>query len=211
LWFDRVVMTESTEAADGWDEAYRRESAPPWDIGRPQPVFVALADSGLITGDVLDSGCGTGEHTLLAAALGATAYGVDLSRVAIERARAKAAARGLSAAFEAGDVLSMPLPEAAYDTVLDSGVFHSFDDNERPRYVEVLTRVARPGALLCLMCFSERQGGEWGPRRVTEAELRASFANGWSVERIEPATFEINPLPDVESVDAWLAVFRRSP
>jgi cyclopropane fatty-acyl-phospholipid synthase-like methyltransferase len=102
------------------------------------------------------------------------------------------------------------LPEAAYDTVLDSGVFHSFDDEDRARYVDVLTRITHPGGTLFLMCFSERQAGDWGPRRVSEAELRASFADGWSVDRIEPATFEINPLPEVDSVGAWLGVFRRS-
>jgi SAM-dependent methyltransferase len=204
-------MTESIRSADDWDGAYQRDTPPPWDIGRPQPAFVVLAESGLIRGDVFDAGCGTGEHTLLAASLGATAYGVDLSPSAIAKAREKAASRGLSASFDAGDLLSMTLPASAYDTVLDSGVFHSFDDEERPRYVAVLARVARPGAALCLMCFSERQPGDWGPRRVTEAELRTSFADGWTVDRIEPATFEINPLPEAESVDAWLAVFRRSP
>ena len=44
-------------------------STPPWDIGRPQPAFLALARVGAITGRVLDAGCGTGEHTLMAAAL----------------------------------------------------------------------------------------------------------------------------------------------
>jgi SAM-dependent methyltransferase len=202
-------MTDPSDAAHDWDETYRRDAPPPWDIGRPQPAFVALADAGLIRGAVFDAGCGTGEHTLFAASLGATAYGVDLSPVAIERARAKAAQRGLDARFDAGDLLSISLPAAAYDTLLDSGVFHSFDDADRPRYVDVLSRAARPGAVLCLMCFSERQPGDWGPRRVTEAELRESFADGWTVDRIEPATFEINPLPEADSVDAWLAVFRR--
>lgn len=196
-------------ASNDWDDAYRKDAPPPWDIGRPQSAFVELASAGLFRGSLFDAGCGTGEHTLLAASLGATAYGVDLSPTAIERARAKAAERGLDVRFDSGDLLSMPLPAAAYDTVLDSGVFHSFDDEERGRYVDVLTAAARPGAVLCLMCFSERQPGEWGPRRVTEAELRTSFATGWSVDRIEPATFEINPVPEADSVDAWLAVFRR--
>lgn len=204
-------MTEPPPANDNWDESYRRDAPPPWDIGRPQPAFAALAEEGLFRGSVFDAGCGTGEHTLLAASLGATAYGVDMSPTAIERARAKAKSRGLSVRFDAGDLLSLPLPAAAFDTVIDSGVFHSFDDAERPRYVSVLSSVARPGAALCLMCFSERQPGEWGPRRVTEAELRTSFAEGWSVDRIEPATFEINPLPEADAVDAWLAVFRRLP
>lgn len=203
-------MTEPTRADHDWDDAYHRDTPPPWDIGRPQPAFVALASEGLLRGSLFDAGCGTGEHTLLAASQGATAYGVDLSPTAISRARAKAAERGLDVRFDAGDLLTWPLPAAAYDTVLDSGVFHSFDDADRERYVAVLSRVARPGAVLCLMCFSERQPGDWGPRRVTEAELRASFAAGWAVDRIEPATFEINPLPEADVVDAWLAVFRRS-
>ncbi len=38
---------------------------PPWDIGRPQPAFVALAEAGAIRGRVLDVGCGTGELVLM--------------------------------------------------------------------------------------------------------------------------------------------------
>src|SRR5262249_42209161 len=48
---------------------------PPWDIGRPQPAFQRLADEGALRGRVLDAGCGTGEHTLMAAALALDALG----------------------------------------------------------------------------------------------------------------------------------------
>ena len=62
-------------------------SPPPWDIGRPQPAFLGLARAGLIRGRVLDAGCGTGEHTLMAAGLGLDATGADGWRVdAIEPA-----------------------------------------------------------------------------------------------------------------------------
>ena len=90
-----------------WDEAYAGDKPPPWDIGRPQPAFVRLADQGLLAGRVLDSGCGTGEHTLLAAAHGATATGVDVSARAIALARAKAAGRGLAVRFETAVVHHM--------------------------------------------------------------------------------------------------------
>jgi len=43
---------------------------PPWDIGRPQPAFAALARTGAFRGRILDVGCGTGEHAVLAAQLG---------------------------------------------------------------------------------------------------------------------------------------------
>jgi SAM-dependent methyltransferase len=194
---------------EGWDASYQREQAAPWDIGRPQPALEALAAQGRFAGDLLDAGCGTGEHALLAASRGATAFGVDISPVAIERARQKAADRGVTARFESGDILAMPLQPAGFDTVLDSGLFHVFDDNDRGHYVDVLARVLRPGGSCLLMCFSDRQPGVWGPRRVTRDELVGAFSTGWVVETIEPAVFDINPLPEASSVHAWLAVFRR--
>src|SRR5947208_15965476 len=72
---------------------------PPWDIGRPQPVFVQLADSGHIQGRVLDAGCGTGEHVLMLAVRGNDAIGVDAAPSAIASAQRKAAERSLSARF----------------------------------------------------------------------------------------------------------------
>ena len=114
-----------------WDEAYAASTPAPWDIGRPQPAFVRLAEQGLLAGRVLDSGCGTGENTLRAAARGATATGVDLSARAIAKARAKAAERGLAARFETGDVLRLGDLGLTAEVIIDSGVFHVFDDEAR--------------------------------------------------------------------------------
>jgi len=194
--------------AGEWDEVYT--GTPPWDTGRPQPVFVALADAGGITGRVLDVGCGTGEQAMLAAAHGATVTGVDLAPRAIEAARAKAADRGLAVRFEVGDALHLDRLGEQFDVVLDSGVFHVFDDADRPRYVASLAAVVRPGGRYHLLCFSERTPGDWGPRRVTEQELRASFADGWAVERIEPAVFELAEGSPLGPVDAWFATIARS-
>jgi cyclopropane fatty-acyl-phospholipid synthase-like methyltransferase len=193
-----------------WDEAYSGDAPPPWDIGRPQPVFVRLADQGLLAGQLLDSGCGTGENTLLAAARGATAVGVDLSARAIARARAKADARGLTARFETGDVLRLGDLGLTFGTIIDSGVFHVFDDEARARYVTSLASVLNPGGRCYLMCFSDRQPGEFGPRRVSQDELRAAFSDGWAVTSIEAEAFEINQAGfGAPSAQAWLAVIQR--
>ncbi len=98
-------MSDSPEPASSWDGAYATDAPAPWDIGRPQQAFVRLADRGLLGGRVLDAGCGTGEHALPAASRGADALGVDISPLAIERARGKAAERGVTARFEVGDLL----------------------------------------------------------------------------------------------------------
>jgi cyclopropane fatty-acyl-phospholipid synthase-like methyltransferase len=201
-------MTE--QAHPGWDASYTAGSPAPWDIGRPQPALVRLADEGRLTGRVLDSGCGTGENTLLAAGRGADATGIDLSPTAIARARAKASARGLTARFEVADALDLGRLGLTVDTVIDSGVFHIFGDDDRARYVASLAVVLKPAGACYLMCFSDRQPGTWGPRRVTAEELRAAFSDGWVVESITADTFEVNPMEGTTRVQAWLAAIRRN-
>ena len=83
-----------------WDSVYTADTPPPWDIGRPQPAFVRLADEGLLRGQLLDAGCGRGEQALLAAAHGADAMGVDISPSAIGQARRKAAEIGRASCRE---------------------------------------------------------------------------------------------------------------
>jgi cyclopropane fatty-acyl-phospholipid synthase-like methyltransferase len=194
-----------------WDTVYAAEAAPPpWDIGRPQPAFLRLADRGLLSGRLLDAGCGTGEHVLLAAAHGADAMGVDISPRAIARARDKAAERGLTARFEVADVLSLEQLGMTFDAVIDSGVFHVFADEDRARYVTSVASVLRSGGHCYLICFSDRQPGGYGPRRVRQDELRAAFSDGWAVTSIEADAFELNPGMPAPAAQAWLATIRRT-
>jgi SAM-dependent methyltransferase len=189
-----------------WDEAYA--DRPPWDIGRPQPAIEQVLRELPAPRRLLDAGCGTGEHTLLAAFLGHDALGVDVSPRAIEIAREKAADRGVAARFEVGDARELDRLGETFEVVVDSGLFHVFDDADRSRYVATLAAAVRPGGVVHLMCFSDRQPGGWGPRRVTEAELRDAFSEGWEIEAIEPAEFAVNL--DAGSAQAWLAAIRRS-
>ena len=199
-----------TMTVPGWDEAYVASAPAPWDIGRPQPAFVRLAEQGLLAGRVLDSGCGTGEQTLLAAGHGADAMGVDVSGRAIQRARDKAAERGLRARFEVADALHLVDLGLMFDAIIDSGVFHVFDDANRARYVASLASVLHPGGYCYLMCFSDRQPGTFGPRRVRQDELRAAFRPGWTIVSIEAAAFELNQTGlGITSAQAWLAVIER--
>jgi SAM-dependent methyltransferase len=201
----------NTVTTPSWDDAYARDVPAPWDIGRPQPAFLRLAEQGLLAGRVLDSGCGTGEHTLLAAAHGADATGVDVSGLAIRRAVEKAAERGLVARFEVGDVLRLADLGLTFDVIIDSGVFHVFDDEDRARYVTSLASVLRPGGHCYLTCFSDRQPGTCGPRRVSQDELRAAFSLGWAVAGIEATAFELSrPGIGIPFAQAWLAVLERT-
>ena len=202
-------MTVDGGSGGSWDDAYTQGWAP-WDIGRPQPVFVRLADAGEFASPVLDSGCGTGEHALMLAERGLEVLGVDVAPTAICLAREKAIQRGLSAEFEVGDVLALDRVERRFTTVVDSGVFHTFDDADRPRHVASLASAIEPGGVVHLLCFSEQTPGDWGPRRVTQAELREAFADGWTVARIEAARFDVRE-GFGDQPHAWLARIVRTP
>lgn len=190
--------------ADSFESAY--VGTPPWDIGRPQPAIVRLAEAGQIIGSVLDVGCGTGENALYLAEHGFTVTGIDGAPSAIRKAQAKAQQRRLAARFQLADALDLPVPEQPFDTVIDSGLFHVFSDEERGRFRDSLGRVVRPGGTYFLMCFSDQEPGDWGPRRVTQAEIRSVFDDGWRVNSIQPSAFETN----MGQAHAWLASIARA-
>ena len=194
------------DAVQDFDSSY--EGTPPWEIGRPQPAFLDLARSGALTGNVLDVGCGTGEHTLMAAELGLESTGIDFSPNAIRLAAEKARARGLDPRFLVADALELGSSGDRYDTVLDCGLFHVFDDRDRARFVSSLASTVEPGGRYFMLCFSDLQPGDWGPRRVSRAEIESSFAEGWRIESIEPSRIEITI--DPEGARAWLAIIAKT-
>ncbi len=190
-----------------FDASYASEIPPAWDIGRPQPAFDRLSKAGGLVGSVLDAGCGTGEHALLAASLGHEALGVDLSAKAIDSAVTKAAERGVEARFLVADALRLVDLGERFETVLDCGLFHVLDDDERKRYVESLAAVVPPGGRYHMLCFSDGQPGDWGPRRVTQDEVRTAFSEGWEVESIEPSVIDLTW--DPAGALAWQVAARR--
>ena len=90
-----------------------------------------------------------------------------------------------------------------FDTVIDCGLFHVFSDPDRERYVASLASVTSPGAKLVLLCFSDLQLGEYGPRRVSKSEIRQAFGKWWRVQDIQAAELETNQ--EGGSVEAWLS------
>jgi SAM-dependent methyltransferase len=202
----RLGERAATRGPADFDAMY--SGTPPWDIGRPQAAFLALAEDGTIGGRVLDAGCGTGEHVLMAARLGLPVLGVDAAPAAIEIARRKAREAGVEARFAVQDALRLAELGEQFDTVLDCGLFHVFDDDNRAAYVESLRSVVPPGGRYFMLCFSDRQPPGYGPRRVTQDEIRASFADGWRVDAIDAATLEVNI--DPEGVRAWRSAITRT-
>jgi len=191
-----------------WDASYYDGPAP-WDVGRPQPTVARLALKGGFAGTVLDAGCGTGENTLLVAALGLPVLGVDVAETALSMAREKAAERGIAAEFAWADALRLERLGRRFDTVLDCGLFHSFDGDERPGYVASLASVTGTGATLYVLSFSD-EGSDTGPHPVSRDELAAGFGpgSGWNVAAIE-ADRVLTRFHDDHGAPAWLATLNR--
>lgn len=191
-------------------DAYAGPERPPWDIGRAQPALVELADEGLVRAPVLEVGCGTGENALALAARGLTVVGVDAVEGAIAEARGKAEERGLTsvARFEVRDIMADAAVGGTFGTVIDSGFFHALDDAGRTRFALALRGLLEPEGRYLMLCFSDRVPGAFGPRRVSQAEIRATFGEGWVVEEIRDAVLETS-VERMPHVPAWLAVIRR--
>jgi SAM-dependent methyltransferase len=195
----------------GFEWAYRN-GTPPWEIGRAQPAIVRLAEQGAISGSVLDLGCGTGDNALYLSSVGLDVTGIDASPTAIERAKAKAAERGINATFIEGDALDLAAILRIFDVVIDCGLFHIFSDTDRVRYARGLRDIVRPSGRYFLLCFSDRQPGTSGPRRVTQAEIHGTFFADWRVDSIIPehfATVGGAPGSGTDDAEAWLASLTR--
>lgn len=183
-------------------EAAYLGGATPWEIERPQGEVVRLAEEGLVVGTVLDVGCGTGENALYLAARGHAVFGLDGSETAITRARQKVAERGLAGVqFHVWDALQLHRLRKSFDTVIDSGLFHVFADDQRRAYAQSLAEVTASGSDLFILCWSDQEPPGPGPRRVQEHEIRDAFRSIFAVMDVVPARFEKQGAP----AQAWLA------
>jgi SAM-dependent methyltransferase len=188
-------------------EASYRDGDVPWDIGGPQPAIVRAAEAGRVVGLVLDVGCGTGENALYLASRGHAVIGLDASPTAVERARAKAAARALpNAQFHVWDALQLGRLRKSFDTVVDSGLFHVFDRPARRLYAQSLAEATAPGSDVLLLCWSDEEPPGPGPHRIREDEIRDAVRGIFVVADVAPETFERAGGPPAR---AWLARLTR--
>jgi SAM-dependent methyltransferase len=222
-------MSGMTEPTEFYHDAYEGKlpfrDRLPWDIGGPQPAIAAIADSGAVDGDVLDIGCGTGENTLYFAARGHSVTGVDISPVAVARARERAAQLAIAAEFAVGDALDLSAYHARFGTVVDCGLFHSLTADTRPLFTRQLHAVCRPGGRVHVLANGqEGQQAVMGRlgvqalermRRLlaplTQEQFLDAFAEGWTVVSVRdvPLMAQFPGEPEPKAIPAWLGTFVR--
>ena len=143
-------------------------------------------------GSALSIADGEGRNSVWLAGLGLKVTGVEISAVAIEKARHLAAARKAEVEFIQADMLATSFPptdlQGAFDWVI--GIFIQFVGPQgRDRQFEVMKRLTRPGGHILLLGYTPKQleYGTGGPSAIenlyTEDMLRAAFAN-WDIEEL---------------------------
>ena len=178
----------------GFNDSY--QGTPPWDIGKPQDSIVELESQGKFTGTILDVGCGTGENSIFLAKMGYDVIGIDAASIAIEKAQTKVNHLDLDGKveFHVMDVFELHSSAWEVDTVIDSAVFHLFTDNARIDFLDNIYSVLRDGGYYFFLVFSDKEPGNWGPRRISRDEINDSFKQGWEVVSVTDKPLEIHAM-----------------
>lgn len=202
---DQSEGENEEDEASWWNEVYESETVPPWDTSHPQPVLVNAIESYGLSGPVLDIGCGTGTHALWATEQGYTALGIDFSEEGIKVARKKATERSLDTSFRVANALNLPSTFGPFETVLDSGLFHAFETDQRETYTRELAAVVSSGGHVFLIGFAEGATENAGPIPLTPEDIHSTFGNEWTVHDVQKGVFETR----VRSEPGLLAVIER--
>ena len=185
-------------------DVYKSGTAP-WIIDRPQPAFKRVLKEGFISGDVLDVGCGVGDNSIFLAKKGFKVVGIDFVDEAIQLAKSKALDANVKIEFIVKNALQLEALGRAFDTIIDSGLFHTFSNIQRVSFIASLKNVLKIGGIYIMMCFSELEKGNYGPRRISKEEIKKLFKDYWEIQEIRPEIFESN----WGNAKAWLSLIRR--
>ena len=178
-----------------FDSSYSGQ--PPWDIGRPQPAFVEIGDVGKLEGCVLDVGCGTGEHALMAAERGRPALGVDTPR---RRSRSPSGTHG-SGGLPRGSWCGTPGRPREPGRAVRHGAGQRAVPGVRRRRPGPVRR--QPAGCDRALPHAVLQRSAAGRLRAPPGHARRDRAelHGWRIAAIEPVVFETNLDPG--DVPAW--------
>jgi ubiquinone/menaquinone biosynthesis C-methylase UbiE len=150
---------------------------------------------------VLDIGCGTGTLAILSKRRhpDVELVGIDPDPKALARARHKAVRAAVSIQFDQGFGDDLPYPEASFDRVFSSFMFHHLPPDEKDKTLRAVRRVLKPGGAFHMLDFEGPEGGAHGllahlvhsskrlkensESRVLSLMMQAGFANPKKVDR----------------------------
>jgi SAM-dependent methyltransferase len=195
-----------------WDQRYTTGQTP-WDSGQPSKQLLRVLEShGIAPCRMLELGCGSGTNAVVLAQRGFQVTAVDVSHVAVERARAKAKIEGAAIDFHVADIAALPPLGPPFDFVFDRGVYHHMRRASLDPFLEALERNTRAGSLYLTLAGSanERRPEEDGPPKVSEEQICRELSPLFELVELREFRFDgvvieghaVEPL-------AWSALWRR--
>ena len=170
-------------AQKGFAEHYEDDGIAPWDIGRPKPPFIEIADQ--VIEPILDAGCGTGDNSIFFASKGLKVVGIDFVEKAIIKAKNKIKGRNLPVDFLVKDAVELKDWDMKFNTIIDSGLLHAIWNKEK--YIEGLKHILNSGGRIYVFYF--RDDMSW-PHGISDNDLKGLFSESWEIESIK--SFETN-------------------
>ena len=182
----------TTEQEKHWNERYRK-AGEHFLFGTEPNHFLACRSERFVAGQTaLSVADGEGRNSVWLAQRGLAVTALEISAVAVHKARRLAVERGVDVRFLVGDMLAedwpVPAMSEAFDWVI--GVFIQFvGPEDRARQFAAMKRATRAGGRILLHGYTPRQldfrtGGPSTPENLyTPDLLRAAFA-GWSIEEL---------------------------
>jgi len=163
-----------------WDARFKGDT---YRFGETPNAFLTRQAGRLSPGQsVLAVADGEGRNGVWMAEQGLDVHSIDISPVAVEKARRLAARRGLSLDAQVSDLLEWEWPQSAYDVAV--AIFVQFaGPNWQDRLFTGLKSTVRPGGLIILEGYRPEQiaygtGGPPDPANMYTPEmLKAAFAD----------------------------------
>ena len=202
----------SEAQADEWDTRYRERSDALWS-GRPNGRLVAEV-AGLSPGRALDVGCGEGADAIWLAQQGWTVTAIDVSDVAVGRAREAAERAEVTVEWMCGDALQTPFPVGSLDLV--SMQYPALPKAAGEAAMRALLDAVRPGGVLLAVYHDlddehreHMKSGEFDPADYVGADDLVTLLDvDFRIERhvIEP---RLDPPPDHRHIADVVLLARR--
>ena len=191
-----------------FEERYAKGDIP-WDLGRADANLVGMVEKWSVQScRALDIGCGTGDNSIWLARRAFDVTGVDVSALAIEKARQKAREGNVECRFLVADFLKAQVDGAPFGFAFDRGCFHSFDSPEEQVLFarNVADHLDKGGLWLSLIASKDAPQRDPGPPRHSAIEITTATEPSFEILTLVSGYLDSNH-PD--PFRCWICVMKK--
>ncbi len=193
---------------ESWQDRYQA-GATPWETGRSDfNLTCAVLNRPILACKAIDIGCGTGISAIWLAQKGFTVTGVDISEIAVQKARENAADNGIKCDFFTADFQEKTISGAPFGFAFDRGCFHSFkSDKELKQFAENMARhLGKDGLWLNLSGNADDEPRDVGPPRISARDIVVAVEPWFEIISLTASYFDSNrPVAPL----AWACLMRK--